>query len=63
MNSINGIKQNRSVSMADAYDMFLKQMGGRVSTLNPDPCDKNCQNTKCLLARKTLRYNNQYGKK
>ena len=46
-------------SMANAYDMFLKQMGGKVSTLQENPCDKNCQNEKCLRARKQMRFNNK----
>ncbi len=31
----------------DAYDLFLKQMGGSTSTGNTDPCGPNCSEPEC----------------
>ena len=56
---MNSKNENDYRSMANAYDMFLKQMGGKVSTLQENTCDKNCQNEKCLRARKQMRFNNK----
>ncbi len=34
----------------EAYDSFLKQMGGSVSTGNPNPCGPNCDDNDCRVA-------------
>ncbi len=48
-------KIDRKITMSQAYDMFLKQMGGQTSTGNKDPCNKYCSNMKCQLACGYLR--------
>ena len=45
----------RHVTMAQAYDNFLKQMGGSTSIELKDRCDKNCMNKWCLKARIEIR--------
>lgn len=40
---------NNYTSMSNAYDTFMKQMGGSVSTKNPNPCGPNCH---CVRMRK-----------
>lgn len=38
-------------SMTKAYDMWLKQLGGSISTKNPDPCGPNCH---CMRYRSSI---------
>ncbi len=40
--------------MDEAYDSFLKQMGGSVSTGNPNPCGPICEKNKCRVACRML---------
>lgn len=46
--------QGRHVTMVQAYNNFLKQMGNSTSIELNDRCDKNCMNKWCLKARMDL---------
>jgi hypothetical protein len=50
--------ENRKITMGQAYDMFLKQMGGKESTGNTSPCGKDCSEKRCRIACQFLKNKN-----
>jgi hypothetical protein len=44
--------------MGQAYDLFLKQMGGKTSTGNKDPCSKYCSNYDCQKSCGHIKHRN-----
>ncbi len=53
-NNQSNISKFYTQKMDEAYDLFLKQMAGSISTGNPNPCGPICNENKCRVACRML---------